>query len=72
MIHWNMVEQCSKYGFIGADSRSAFCLLVLDEIEIVPIEYTGDTSQDFKSYTDVSYKDVYYKDVGGKDYLCMI
>ena len=67
-----MVEQCSKYGFIGADSRSAFCLLVLDEIEIVPIEYTGDTSQDFKSYTDVSYKDVYYKDVGGKDYLCMI
>lgn len=40
MIHWNTAEQCSKYGFIGADSRPAFCLLVLDEIEIVLIEYT--------------------------------
>lgn len=47
MIHWNIVEH-SKYGFIGADSGSVFCLLVLDEIEIVLIECTGDTSQDVK------------------------
>lgn len=45
MIHWNTVEQCSKYGFIGADSRPAFCLLVLDEIEIMLIEYTGYTAK---------------------------
>lgn len=71
MIHWNTAEQCSKYGFVGADSRPAFCLLILDEIEIVLIEYTGYTSQDFKHYTDVYYKGVHYKDVGGKDCLYM-
>lgn len=53
MIHWNTAEY-SKCSFIRANSGSAFCLFVLDEIESVLFGCTDDTSSDvIKWYSDV-------------------